>query len=91
MLFSAGQVSGFENRRVAIARLWKAIQKRPIALRHDMTAPAEQDECKRPSKTRVAINLLQTPAGMTLAALMTATGWQAHSVRGHCRAEQMRR
>jgi hypothetical protein len=34
------------------------------------------------SKTARIIALLEKPNGATLATLMTATGWQAHSVRG---------
>lgn len=34
------------------------------------------------SKIETLIGLLNRPAGATLEAMMAATGWQAHSVRG---------
>ena len=33
-------------------------------------------------KIAILVNLLQQPNGTTLEAMMAATGWQAHSVRG---------
>jgi hypothetical protein len=37
---------------------------------------------KQATKADQILGLLQRPAGATLKALMAATGWQAHSVRG---------
>src|SRR4051812_5026331 len=37
---------------------------------------------QRASKTDLVVNLLKAPGGASLATLMEATGWQAHSVRG---------
>ena len=34
------------------------------------------------SKTEIVVGLLKRPGGVALAELMTATGWQAHSLRG---------
>jgi Protein of unknown function (DUF3489) len=76
-------VSRFENRRVALARLWQAIQKLELLPPQQASiAPTKRNECKPLSKTKSVIGLLQTPGGVTLEVLMKATGWQAHSVRG---------
>ena len=37
---------------------------------------------RRGSKTAEIVSLLKRSTGVTLQELMTATGWQAHSVRG---------
>ncbi len=57
----------FRDRSTALRRIWAAIQG---------LVPGSG------TKTELVIGLLKQPAGATLKEIMTATGWQAHSVRG---------
>ena len=46
------------------------------------TAESKPNEEKRGTKAECILALLRAPGGATLEALMAATGWQAHSIRG---------
>ena len=75
----ARPVARFENRKVAVQRIWQALQARidqPQQPRRKRERPA------RESKLQMVLRMLRTPEGTTLDALMKATRWQAHSVRG---------
>ena len=88
-------IKKFTNRKVAISRIWAAAQslapRGTAALR---LVPPKPNSGRRGSriqnpaatgrrgKTGRVLELLQRPGGATLKELITATQWQAHSVRG---------
>ena len=88
-------VTRFENRRRALDRLWREIQKLPTQLPlsrsvrpggkpDPKSARVATSKCSEPSQSKgdQLIALLKAPGGARLTALMEATGWQAHTVRG---------
>jgi hypothetical protein len=89
-------VKKFTSRDKAVARIWEAIQTlipdsgEPAAsvapkkarTRKRATASDEATTSRAGSKTAQMIELLKEQNGATLKDIMSATGWQAHSVRG---------
>jgi hypothetical protein len=87
-------VKKFTNRKVGVSRIWAAAQSLapgPAGLRlvpqkahADKRASPIQSPApaRRHSKTGRVLELLRRPGGATLKQLITATQWQAHSVRG---------
>jgi hypothetical protein len=85
-------VQKFTSRKVAVTRIWKAIQglgqgavkqSATAGLQKPKKAPAGRgSHGARTTKTEQIIALLKMPSGVSLKAIMRATGWQPHSVRG---------
>ncbi len=89
-------VKKFTDRKTAVARIWRAIQAlTPAPARHAAPVAAKEAKAAKQatkseatptaregSKKAIVLDLLRRAEGATLDDIMTATGWQAHSVRG---------
>jgi hypothetical protein len=82
-------VKKFTNRKTAIRRIWRAVQgigtpraSNPPSKTRKVTAKARAKPQAAGTKSETVLALLRQTGGATLQALMAATGWQAHSVRG---------
>jgi Protein of unknown function (DUF3489) len=80
-------VKKFKDRTTAVTRIWSAIQSLPAATEqkaHKRKA-GSSDSIGKPrdgSKKAQVLAMLRTQDGATIDDLMSATGWQKHSVRG---------
>jgi hypothetical protein len=80
-------VQKFENRQIAMGRIWRALQPQAgesgaAALSPARTAGRSRIMFREGSKASDVCTLLRRPEGATLEEIRTATGWQAHTVRG---------
>lgn len=79
-------VEKFENRSIAIARIWRAIQpeaqQSDQTMRPSRTRRSSRTAFRERSKATEVCALLHRPEGATLDEIRTVTGWQAHTVRG---------
>jgi hypothetical protein len=73
-------VKKFTDRKTAVARLWKAIQRLDAAPAPQ--TPQAAPTAREGSKKALVLEMLRRPEGATLQQIMSATGWMAHSVRG---------
>jgi hypothetical protein len=62
------------DRTALIDQLWSAIEALP--------EPEPPSDAKRPSKQEEVIAMLRRPEGATVDEVVSATGWQRHTVRG---------
>ena len=62
------------DREALIDQLWSAIEALP--------EPEPPSDAKRPSKQEEVIAMLRRPEGATVDEVVSATGWQRHTVRG---------
>jgi hypothetical protein len=83
----------FTDRKSAIVRIWKEVQTlEPVVAPQTAQKLAKKarssheattaEGSPKANKTETVVELLRSDGGATLEDIMTATGWQAHSVRG---------
>ena len=75
------KVERFTSRAKAIQRIWNVLITgiRPVAQRKPVRQPPGGT---RESKKEQLLALLRQPDGVSLDSLVSATGWQKHSIRG---------
>ncbi len=74
----ATKLAKFKDRKAAARRLWVAFAELPVDPERAAGSPAP----RAGSKQAQVIDLFRRAEGATVAEVMTATGWQPHTVRG---------
>jgi Protein of unknown function (DUF3489) len=76
-------VRKFTDRSTAIKRIWNAVQSlEPVPANPKDTEKRHGDGARQGTKKSVLLALLARTEGVSVAEIMDALGWQAHSVRG---------
>jgi Protein of unknown function (DUF3489) len=80
------RVTRFTDRKIAVRRIWAALQELARPDRESAAVGAAGD-----TKAERIVALLKGPSGASLRAIMDLTGWQSHSVRGFISAQLSKR